>query len=201
MIKIDEAVIVEGKYDKIKLSSVLDAVIVETDGFGIFKDKEKQRLIRYLAESRGIVIMTDSDSAGFKIRSFIKGIAKQEKIKNAYIPDVYGKEKRKAEASREGKLGVEGIDIDTITEALKKAGVIYSENTKAETREITRTDFFEDGISGGENSAALRRSLALRLQLPERISASSLLKIINTYMSYDEYKAAVNDVKGDIKND
>lgn len=201
MIKLKEAVIVEGKYDKIKLSSVLDTVIVETDGFGIFKDKEKQKLIRYLAEKRGIIIMTDSDAAGFKIRSFINGITKTDSIKNVFIPDVYGKEKRKNEASKEGKLGVEGIKTELILESLQKAGVIYSENPKTESREITRTDFFEDGISGGDNSAAVRRALAKELNLPERISASSLLKIINTYMTYDEYKAAVGAVKGGNKND
>lgn len=200
MIKINEAVIVEGKYDKIKLSAVLDTVIVETDGFAIFKDKEKQRLIRFLAEKRGIIIMTDSDSAGFKIRSFINGITKSKNIKNVFIPDVYGKEKRKTEMSKEGKIGVEGIKTDIILESLRKAGVICSENTKPTGREITRTDFFEDGISGGENSSVLRRELAVRLQLPERISSSSLLKIINTYMTYDEYKEAVKAVTGEIEN-
>ena len=114
MIKIKEAVIVEGKYDKIKLSGILDAVIIETDGFGIFKDKEKQKLIRFLAENKGIIIMTDSDSAGFKIRSFIQNITKSENIKNVFMPDIYGKEKRKTEASKEGKLGVEGIKKEII---------------------------------------------------------------------------------------
>lgn len=191
MIKIEEAVIVEGKYDKIKLSSVLDTVIIETDGFAVFKDKEKQRLIRFLAQKRGIIIMTDSDSAGFKIRSFIKGITKNENIKNVFIPDVYGKEKRKTEYSKEGKIGVEGMDVSVILEALRKAGVLYAENEKKESREITHTDFFEDGISGGENSSEKRKMLAKTLDLPEKISSSSLLKIINGYMTYDEYKEAV----------
>ena len=195
MIKINEAVIVEGKYDKIKLSAILDTVIIETDGFAIFKDKEKQKLIRFLSEKRGIIIMTDSDSAGFKIRSFIKNITKNENIKNVYIPDIYGKEKRKTEASKEGKLGVEGMKTDVIMTALTKAGVICAENEKNESREITRTDFFEDGISGRDNSSEIRKSLAKELDLPERISASSLLKIINTYMTYDEYKDAIDRVK------
>lgn len=201
MIKLNEAVIVEGKYDKIKLSAVLDTVIVETDGFGIFKDREKQKLIRYLAEKRGIIIMTDSDSAGFKIRSFLNGITNTKNIKNVFIPDVYGKEKRKTEASKEGKLGVEGIKTEIILESLRKAGVICSENPKTEGREITRTDFFEDGISGGDSSSEIRRNLAKELDLPERISASSLLKIINAYMTYDEYKSAVRSVKGADKDD
>ncbi len=194
MIKIKEAVVVEGKYDKIKLSSILDTVIIETDGFSIFKDKEKQKLIRFLSEKRGIVIMTDSDSAGFKIRSFINGITKSDNIKNVYIPDIYGKEKRKTESSKEGKLGVEGMKTDVIMSALQKAGVLCSENDKKEGREITHTDFFEDGISGGENSSEIRKSLARQLDLPEKISSSSLLKIINTYMTYDEYKEAVEKV-------
>lgn len=198
MIKINEAVIVEGKYDKIKLSAVLDTVIIETDGFAIFKDKEKQKLIRFLAEKRGIIIMTDSDSAGFKIRSFINGITKSENIKNVYMPDVYGKEKRKTEVSKEGKLGVEGMKTEVIMSALKKAGVLCAENSKTESREITRTDFFEDGISGKDNSSEIRKALAKELDLPERISASSLLKIINTYLTYDEYKDAVNRVKSSL---
>ncbi len=197
MIKLNEAVIVEGKYDKIKLSGILDTVIIETDGFAIFKDKEKQRLIRFLAEKRGIIILTDSDSAGFKIRSFIKGITKSENVKNVYIPDIYGKEKRKAEASKEGKLGVEGMKTEIILDALEKAGVLYSENNKKQGREITHTDFFEDGISGGENSSEIRKNLAKELGLPEKISSSSLLKIINSYMTYDEYKKAVENIKSD----
>ena len=195
MLKINEAVIVEGKYDKIKLSAVLDTVIIETDGFAIFKDKEKQKLIRFLAEKRGIIIMTDSDSAGFKIRSFINGITKSKNIKNVYMPDIYGKEKRKTEASKEGKIGVEGMKTEVIMSALSKAGVLCTENSKTENREITRTDFFEDGISGRDNSSEIRKALARELQLPERISASSLLKIINTYLTFDEYKDAVNRVK------
>ena len=195
MIKINEAVIVEGKYDKIKLSAILDTVIIETDGFAIFKDKEKQKLIRFLSEKRGIVIMTDSDSAGFKIRNFINGITKSNNIKNVYMPDIYGKEKRKTESSKEGKLGVEGMKTDVIISALNKAGVLCSENEKTNGKEITHTDFFEDGVSGGENSSEIRKMLAKELELPERISSSSLLKIINSYMTYDEYKEAIKIVQ------
>lgn len=194
MIKINEAVIVEGKYDKIKLSGILDTIIIETDGFAIFKDREKQKMIRFLAEKRGLVILTDSDSAGFKIRSFIKGITKCENVKNVYIPDVYGKEKRKTEFSKEGKLGVEGMKAQVIIDGLKKAGVICDENDKKTSREITHTDFFEDGISGGENSSRTRKALARELELPERISSSSLLKIINSYMTYEEYKNIIEKI-------
>lgn len=195
MIKIKEAVIVEGKYDKIKLSAIIDTVIIETDGFAVFKDKEKQKFIRFLAEKRGIIIMTDSDSAGFKIRNFINGITKSENIKNVYIPDIYGKEKRKTEMSKEGKLGVEGMKPEIILSALEKAGVLCDKNEKTECHKITHTDFFEDGISGGENSSEIRKALAKQLDLPERISSSALLKIINVYMTYDEYKEAVKTVK------
>ncbi len=194
VIKIKEAVVVEGKYDKIKLSGILDTVIIETDGFAIFKDKEKQHLIRFLAEKRGIIIMTDSDSAGFKIRSFIKGIIKNDNIKNVYIPDIYGKEKRKTEVSKEGKLGVEGMETQVIMSALQKAGVLYNENSKKQGREITHTDFFEDGISGGENSSKIRKAFAKELGLPEKISSSALLKIINSYMTYDEYKKTLKNM-------
>lgn len=195
MIKIKEAVIVEGKYDKIKLSGIIDTVIIETDGFAIFKDKEKQNLIRFLSEKRGIIIMTDSDSAGFKIRNFINGITKSENIKNVYIPDIYGKEKRKTESSKEGKLGVEGMKHEIIMTALEKAGILCSENDKKSGNEITHTDFFQDGVSGGENSSQIRKALAKELELPERISSSSLLKIINSYMTYDEYKEAIRKVQ------
>ncbi len=198
MIKIKEAIVVEGKYDKIKLSGIVDTVIIETDGFGIFKDKEKQKLIRFLAEKRGIIILTDSDSAGFKIRSFIQNITKCENIKNVFIPDVYGKEKRKTEASKEGKLGVEGIKKEIIIEALEKAGVFCDENKSATAREITHTDFYEDGITGGENSSAIRKSLAKELDLPERISSSSLLKLINSYMTYEEYKESIGKVRKNV---
>ena len=198
MIKIKEAIVVEGKYDKIKLSGIVDTVIIETDGFGIFKDKEKQKLIRFLAEKRGIIILTDSDSAGFKIRSFIQNITKCENIKNVFIPDVYGKEKRKTEASKEGKLGVEGIKKEIIIEALEKAGVFCDENKSATAREITHTDFYEDGITGGENSSAIRKSLAKELDLPERISSSSLLKLINSYMTYEEYKESIGRVRKNV---
>lgn len=200
MIKIKEAVIVEGKYDKIKLSGILDAVIIETDGFGIFKDKEKQKLIRFLAENKGIIIMTDSDSAGFKIRSFIQNITKSENIKNVFMPDIYGKEKRKTEASKEGKLGVEGIKKEIILDALEKAGVFCDESQRNNVVEITHTDFFEDNVSGGENSSLIRKALAKELDLPERISSSSLLKLINSYMTYDEYKNAVRKAKDRINN-
>ena len=195
MIKIDRAVIVEGRYDKIQLSSILDAVIIETEGFGIFNNKEKQQLIRRLADTKGLLILTDSDSAGFKIRSFIKGIVPAETIKHAYIPDIFGKEKRKTEASKEGKLGVEGVKKELILEALEKAGVFCEETEKTEKREITKLDLYEDGLSGRADSDALRKKLLFHLQLPERLTSNALVQILNTFLTYDEYKKAVEEIK------
>ena len=197
MIKVDKVVIVEGKYDKIKLSSILDAVIIETDGFGIFKDKEKQALIRKLAHTKGILILTDSDSAGFKIRSFIKGIVPSEQIINAYIPDIFGKEKRKTEASKEGKLGVEGVKPQIITDALEKAGVFCQQVEDKPKKEITKLDLFEDGLTGGTDSNALRKKLLKHLNLPERMTTNALLQIMNTLLTFEEYKKAVEEIKND----
>lgn len=191
MIKVDRVIIVEGKYDKIKLSSVVDAVIIETDGFGIFKDKQKQRLIRRLAETKGIVILTDSDSAGFVIRSFISSIVPNEYIVNAYIPDITGKEKRKDAPSKEGKLGVEGVEQDVIINALRLAGVGCEKSENNEKRKITAADLFDDGLSGGADSSLKRKKLLKYLDLPERMSSKSMLEMINLFMTYDDYKNAV----------
>ena len=195
MIKIDRVVIVEGKYDKIKLNSILDAVIIETDGFGIFNDKEKQLLIRRLAETKGLLILTDSDSAGFTIRSFIRGIVPAEQIKHAYIPDIFGKEKRKTEPSKEGKLGVEGVNIKIITEALEKAGVFCEETEETNRREITKLDLYEDGLSGKPDSDALRKKLLKHLELPERLTSNALVQILNTFLTYEEYEATIKEIK------
>lgn len=201
MIKLKQAVIVEGKYDKIRLEALLDATIIPTDGFAIFKDKEKLRLIRRLAEKNGILILTDSDSAGFKIRSFLGGSIPKERVTHAYIPDVLGKEKRKAEPSKEGKIGVEGMRTQALLDALEKAGVLCEE-TKEKSRAVQVTDLFEDGISGGENSKSRREKLLKILDLPQRLSTSALIDMINTFMSFEEYKAAVkrideNEMKGE----
>ncbi|MBO5462685.1 MAG: DUF4093 domain-containing protein [Clostridia bacterium] len=195
MIKIDRVVIVEGRYDKIKLSSILDAVIIETEGFGIFNNKEKQKLIRKLAETKGLLILTDSDSAGFKIRSFIRGMVPAEQIKHAYIPDIFGKEKRKTEPSKEGKLGVEGVKADIIIDALEKAGVLCEETEDKERRAITKLDLYEDGLSGKADSDALRKKLLSLLDLPERLTSNALLQVLNTFLTYEEYKKAVEDIK------
>ena len=191
MIKVDKVIIVEGRYDKIKLSSMIDGIIIETEGFGIFKDKDKQKLIRKLAETKGIVILTDSDSAGFVIRNFITSIVPKEYITNVYIPDIYGKEKRKDSPSKEGKLGVEGVSVEILEEAFKKAGIGVSQSEIKERKEITLNDFFEDGLTGGAESKKKRTALLKKLDLPERMTTKAMLDILNTFITYDEYKKLV----------
>ena len=184
MIKISEAIIVEGKYDKIKLSSVVDAVIIVTNGFRIFKDPEKLELIRYYAEKTGIVILTDSDSAGRKIRGYIRGAVSGGRVVNVYIPDVFGKEKRKAKPSAEGKLGVEGIDVQTLLSAFEKAGITAGERTHEP--DITKVTLFELGLSGGPDSSEKRKRLQKSLGLPSLMSASALVEVLNTMMDAKE---------------
>lgn len=186
MLHLEQAVIVEGKYDKIKLSSVVDAVIITTNGFSVIKDKEKLEIIRFFAKNKGIIILTDSDSAGFKIRNFLKGAISDGEITNVYIPDIFGKEKRKAVPSKEGKIGVEGIDTQILLEAFRKAGVI---STKADSRRepVTKLDLFEVGLSGGNNSAEKRSELLKYLGMPELMTTNAMLEIINTMMSRDEF--------------
>lgn len=201
MIKIKQAVIVEGKYDKIKVSNILDTLIIETDGFGIFKDKDKQKLIRRIAETRGILILTDSDSAGFTIRSFLNGIVPQEQVTNVYIPDIFGKEKRKSEPSKEGKLGVEGVKSGVITDALKKAGVEFDVGTEKQinTQPVTKTDLYLDGLSGGKYSAEKRARFLKQLDLPEHLSSNSMLKLINSFMDRDDYKREIQKLNEGVK--
>lgn len=192
MIHIQQAIVVEGKYDKIKLSSVIDAVIIVTNGFSIFKDKEKMSLIRAYAEKTGIIILTDSDSAGFKIRNYLKGSVKGN-ITNVYIPDIFGKERRKEKASKEGKLGVEGMNVEIIVDAFKKAGVVFSERD-AEQEKITRMNLYEDGFSGGKNSSLKRKKLLEYLELPELLSVSGMLDILNSMFTLDEYRKIISEI-------
>ena len=192
MIKIRQAVVVEGKYDKIKLSGIIDAPIIQTDGFGIFKDKELQKMIRTLAERQGIIVLTDSDSAGFKIRSFIGSTVDNGKIINAYIPDIFGEERRKTEPSKEGKLGVEGVSEQVIMQSLANAGVLC-ERTEEPERPVAKLDLYELGFTGGENSSEKRAALLKYYDLPSRLTANSLVKVLNCITSYDEF---VGKVKG-----
>lgn len=193
MIKINEAIIVEGKYDKIKLSSIVDAVIITTNGYGIFKDREKLELIRYYAGKTGIIILTDSDSAGMKIRSYIKGAVYNGKIVNVFIPDIFGKEKRKVKPSAEGKLGVEGISPRILLEAFKKAGITSCQRTQKP--DITNLTLYESGLSGGKNSRELRIKLQKSLGLPELMSASALIEVLNTMMNAEELARRISAIK------
>lgn len=194
MIKLKQAVIVEGKYDKIKLSSILDAVIITTDGFGIFKNKEKTELIRTLAESCGIIILTDSDTAGFKIRNHLKGCIKNGRVINVYAPQICGKEKRKDKPSAEGFLGVEGISPEILEKALSDAG-ITADKTDAVNTFLDKSRMMDDGLIGKENSANIRRELLKALGLPPLLSTSSMLEIINTLYSEQDYSDGLDKVR------
>lgn len=185
MIKVKEAVIVEGKYDKIKLSNILDALIVEINGFGIYKDKSRMNFIRKLANERGIIVITDSDHSGFQLRNFIVSSVGKDKVKNIYIPDVYGKEKRKDKPSKEGKIGVEGISDDVLRKLFEKGGITCLE-TNSENR-ITNYDLFEAGLSGTPNATQNKKKLLKKLNLPEFLSTNSLVSYLNSVMTRDEF--------------
>lgn len=186
MIKINEAVIVEGKYDKIKLSNFLDALIIETDGFGIYNDKERIRFIRRLARERGIILLTDSDHSGFQIRNYIAKGLPPECVKHIYIPDVFGKEKRKSAPSKEGKLGVEGMSDEVLINLFKKCSI---ECRRVSPREdlITNYDLFEAGLSGKPGCKEKKKKFLKALDLPEFLSTNSLLSYLNTYMSRQQF--------------
>lgn len=192
MIHISQAIVVEGKYDKIKLSSILDAVILVTNGFQIFHDAEKMALIRYYAKTTGVIVLTDSDTAGFKIRGYLKGAIHDGTIYHVYIPDIYGKERRKEKPSAEGKLGVEGIDKARLLEAFEKAGIFAAEAPEKEDP-ITRYDFYEMGLSGGVDSKARRKALQKQLGLPDLLSAASLLEVLNTMMTKSELQKRLEE--------
>ena len=189
MIKVKEAIIVEGKYDKIKLSGFIDGLIITTDGFGVFKDKEKLKLIRRLADERGLLVLTDSDGAGFVIRNFLKGSVPKEKLKHAYIPDIFGKERRKTSPSKEGKLGVEGISETVLVEAITRSGACCELCGKKsiDKGEISKNDFFEFGLTGGTASAEKRNSLKETLGLPQKLSTNSMLNVLNCIMTREEF--------------
>lgn len=185
MIHTDRAIVVEGKYDKIKLGGLIDGVILCTGGFRIYKDKEMQQMLRALAKKQGLAVLTDSDAAGFQIRSFLRSICGKENIVDVYIPDLYGKEKRKQYPSREGKLGVEGIPEAVLLEALEKAGIGVRE-VQERADPITKLDLFELGLSGGAQSALRRAKLMKRLELPEHLSANALVTVLASLYSREE---------------
>ena len=188
MHSVREVIVVEGRYDKNALSQVVDAVIIETSGFGIFNDAEKRKLLQTMAEARGLIVLTDSDGAGFVIRNYIKGCVDPKLVKHAYIPDIYGKERRKSVASREGKLGVEGMKPQVLLDALIRAGATFDdeENKKSAPR-ISKADMYARGLTGRDGSAEKRVRLIKQLGLPERLTADGLLDVLNATMSREEF--------------
>lgn len=186
MIKLKQAVVVEGRYDKNTLSQLIDAPIFETGGFGIMKNRALLDFLRSVAEKRGLIILTDSDGAGFVIRNYLKGALPKDRVLHAYIPDICGKERRKDHPGKEGKLGVEGMRPEVLLEALKNAGA-EAENTNAPSRPITKTDLFLTGFSGGKESAKKRKMLQKELHLPEHLGSNAFLDAVNLMMSREEF--------------
>ena len=186
MVKIREAIVVEGRYDKNTLSQIVDAPILETSGFGIFKDKQQMALLRRIAESRGLIVFTDSDGAGFVIRNHIKSAIPGTYLKHAYIPDIQGKEKRKSAPGKEGKLGVEGMSREIILEALRRSGATIEGEDAPQTRQICKQDLMELGLSGGPDASANRLKLLRKLSLPEHMSPNAMLQALNLLYSLEE---------------
>ena len=196
MIRIKEAIVVEGRYDKITLSQIVDAPIFETSGFGIFKDREKMSMLRRVAEKRGLIVFTDPDGAGFVIRNHMKSAIPGRYLKHAYIPDIYGKERRKAAPGKEGKLGVEGMARDVILEALYRCGATIEGQDLPPVAGITKQDLVELGLSGGKDSAQKRLALLKKLELPEHMSANAMLQALELLYTLDELKEMVSDLGG-----
>ncbi|MBQ8697059.1 MAG: DUF4093 domain-containing protein [Clostridia bacterium] len=181
-------VIVEGKYDKIKLDSIIDATVIATDGFGVYKSEEKQALLRALASKEKVIVLTDPDGAGLQIRAFLTSVLPKERLIHLYVPEKKGKEKRKEAPSAQGLLGVEGIDAQVIRELFTP---FCSDADGVALRPVTKADLFADGLSGGEGAAGRRRALCERMGLPTNISANALLDIINLLYGYDRYKELI----------
>lgn len=196
-LKVQEVIIVEGKYDLNALKQIVDGTVITTDGFGVFHNNEKLQLIRRMADARGVIILTDSDGAGFVIRNYLKGSLPKDKVKHAYIPDVYGKEKRKKAASKEGKLGVEGMHRDILEQSLRKAGAtIIGGNVEicTDTHSITKADLYAFGLSGTSNSSENRKKLISALDLPERLSPNALLDVLNALYTKEAFAEKWNEI-------
>ena len=191
MVKIKEAIVVEGRYDKNTLSQIVDATILETKGFGLFKDKQQLALLRKVARKRGLIVFTDSDGAGFVIRNHIKSAIDGKYLKHAYIPDIPGKERRKTAPGKEGKLGVEGMTPEIILDALRRAGATVEGESTRVTRDITKQDFMALGLSGGPNSSVLRLALLKKLDMPEHMSANAMLQALNLLYTPEELEDQV----------
>ena len=185
MLKIKEAIVVEGRYDKIALEPLVDTAIFTTDGFGIFKNKEKLALLRRVAEQRGLIVLTDADGAGLVIRNRLRGAISAQYLKHAYIPDVAGKERRKKAPSRAGTLGVEGMKPEILLDALRRAGATIDEESTVKGNSITKADLYDLGLIGPD-SAEKRKALCKRLELPEHLSANALVEVLNLLMSREE---------------
>ena len=203
MIRVKEAIVVEGRYDKNTLSQVVDAVILETAGFGVFKDQERLALLRRLAQQRGIIVLTDSDGAGFVIRNFLKGAIPPEQVKHAYIPDIRGKERRKRAPGKEGKLGVEGMPPQLLLEALERAGATFldGDGPRSPRGELTPAQLYVLGLTGRPDSAQRRQALLKRLDLPEHMSAKALLTVLNALYTSDEVIQLVQTLPGPVSAD
>ena len=187
--KIREVIVVEGRYDKNTLLQVVDATVVETGGFGVFNDKEKLAFLRRLAEKRGLILLTDSDGAGFVIRNYLKGALPKEHIKQAYIPDICGKERRKSKAGKEGLLGVEGMNAEVLLETLRRCGATFEgEASAVPAASITKADMMEKGLVG-PNSAQKRQELLKKLQLPSHMTANALMDALNLLLTREEFDA------------
>lgn len=197
MIRIKEAIIVEGRYDKIRLAALFDTAIIETGGFRVFKDEERRTVIKKLAESRGIVLLTDSDGAGFVIRNFLKGIINNKNIvKNAYVPDIFGKEKRKTQPSKQGLLGVEGMTDEIIVKAVLSSGAeVIGENVTNHSGDITKSDFYNYGLTGRDCSAEYRGEVLKKLGFPKYMTANALLDAVNMIFSKNEFEALLEELE------
>ena len=191
MVKIKEAILVEGRYDKNTLSQIVDAPILETSGFGIFKDKKQMALLRKVAQTRGLIVFTDSDGAGFVIRNHIKSAIPGKYLKHAYIPDIPGKEKRKSAPGKEGKLGVEGMPKELLLDALRRSGATIEGENVTQSRQITKQDMMALGLSGGPDAAEKRLLLQKKLNLPEHMSANALLQALNLLLSLEELEQLI----------
>lgn len=197
MVKIKEAIVVEGRYDKNTLCQILDATVLETSGFGIFKDKEQMALLRRVAEKRGLIVFTDADGAGFVIRNHIKSAIPGKYLKHAYTPDIMGKERRKAAPGKEGKLGVEGMKPQVILEALRRAGATIEGENGSESHSITKQDLMALGLSGGQGASAMRLALLKKLGLPERMSANAMLQALNLLYTLEELTTIVESLENE----
>lgn len=195
MHRIREAIVVEGRYDKNTLMQIVDAPVIQTDGFGIFKNKEQLNLLRKIAQTRGLIVLTDSDGAGFVIRNYLKGAISPQYLKHAYVPDIHGKERRKATAGKEGLLGVEGMRPAVIVDALRRAGATFLDEPTTDRCEITKQDMAELGLSGGPSASLIRKKLCRELEFPEHMSANALLQALNLLYSKTELAQIVQNLE------